>query len=116
MKLSDIITAYNATNELADVKELSPANQWAIYKFRKDAKTQLDFYNEKTTEIKNEFSQYADENGNLNQDKIEPYLKKIKEINDIDVDFEPEKKTISLVNGISFTVIEKLDKFFEFII
>ena len=117
MKLFDIVSAYHATNELSEIKDLSPADQWSIYKFRKDAKVQFDFYSEKMDEIKSKYNKYADESGNITDNKIiEEYVKEVEEINNIDVDFTSEKKTIKLVNGISFLLIEKLDEFFEFIV
>ena len=114
MKLFDIISAYNATNELSEIKELSPSDQWSIQKFRKDAKVQFDFYTEKIDELKTKYMEYADEKVNLNSEKSIEYIKEIEELENIDVDFDTEKKNIKLVKGIGFTTIEKLDKFFEF--
>ena len=116
MKLFDIVSAYNTTNQLSEVKDLSPNDQWSIYKFRKDTKVHVDFYNEKIEEIKNKYLQYADKDGNLKGENFEEYIKEIEEINNIDIDFEYEKKNIKLVNGISFTIMENLENFFEFTI
>ena len=116
MRLYDVVVAFNATDSLAGNNEISPAEQWAIYKFRKEAKTHCDFYAERESVIREKYLEYADETGKLQGEKMEEYVKEYNELNNLEVELNCKKEKLHIVNGIDFTVIEKLDKFFEFVV
>lgn len=116
MKLLDIVVAYKTTEALAGNTEFTPAEQWIIYKFRQAAKPHVEFYQEREQSLKDKYAEFADKEGNLSKDKSNEYVSELNEFLKLDVDFNYTKEQLSIVKGVDFTIIERLDKFFEFIV
>ena len=114
MKLIDIVNTYKATESLSDVEEFNSFEQWAIYKFRKAARTHVEFYDERMEKIRAKYIKLADKDGNLSLEDSAKYSKEANEINNFEVEFNHPKETLRIVKGVTFKTIESLDMFFDF--
>ena len=116
MKQYEIISVYNATEELADNKNLTSKEQWALYNLRKDLRSHVEFQKEREQVITGKYAKFADENGKIYGENYQNYLKELEELNDMDIEWDKEKIKLPLVDGINFKTIEALEDFIEFII
>ena len=115
MKLNKIISAYEATEALANVSGLSKDDQWAIFKLRKSLRTHKDFKEEREEKIREKFIPYADSTGTLTGQPYSDYVKEVTELYNMEVDYKPDEETIlPLVDGINFKQMEALEDFVTF--
>ena len=115
MKQIQIITAYNKMESLADNKNLSKENQWALYKLRKALKPHFDFQIEQEEGIRDKYLPFVNEQQMLPPDKTQEYLKELDELGNLEIEMEDfEKVKIPLVDGINFKMMEELENFIEF--
>ena len=115
MKQFEIINAYKTLEILADNEHLSKKDQWLLYKVRKLLRPHAEFQEEQENNIREKYIEFADERGNLPQDKSKEFIKDMQELNMLDKDIDEfEKIRIPIVDGINFKLMEPLEKFIEF--
>ena len=116
MKQIKINEAYKNMEQLVDNKELTPAEQWKLYKLRKALKPHIDFYEEQYGKIGEKYTEVADQNGMVHGEHAVAFAKDVNDLNNLDVETEEfERPAIRFVEGINFMTAEALEDFIEFI-
>ena len=114
MKQIDIINAYDKLGSLADVEGFHSKEQWALYMLRKELRSSIDFYAERSNAIQEKYIEFADSDGVLTGQKYQEFMAEMEELNNLDVDGDFKKISLPFVDGISFATAEALEKFVEF--
>lgn len=115
MKQYQIINAYNTLEKLSENENLTDFDQWRIYKLRKTLRSHAEFQQERETALREKYIPYANEDGNLDNEKSQEYIKEIQQLSQIDVELDPfDKPQIKIVKGITCKIMEQLEDFIEF--
>ena len=114
MKQFKIIQAFKATEDLVKVEDFSANDQWQIYTLRKNLRPHIEFQQEREKALADKYIKFADDKGNITGQHYIDYLKEQQELNNIDVEYNHEPITLSLVKGITFKTIEALEEFVDF--
>ena len=114
MKQLQIIQAYKDLELLSDIKDFHSKEQWALYVLRKELRSSIEFYEERTKAIMEKYREFVDENGVISGQPYQDYIHEIEELNNLDVETKFEKITLPFVDGISFKLAESLEDFIEF--
>ncbi len=115
MKQSDIIRAYNATEQLANCS-ITKKEQWAVYQLRYFLRPHVEFQKEQEEVLRNKYMEFASEDGMLSKEKVPEYLNDLNEIGSLEIELgEWKKPKIAFADGITFKITEALENFFEFL-
>ena len=118
MKQGKIIEAYRVIKNMAQESFPLPV-AYSLYKIRKAMEPQADFQIEREKSLIEEFNGHPGENGMINFGESEvakKFLEKIKELEEMEVEFDFEPVHIPLTENINITPndIDKLDGFVIF--
>ena len=114
MKQLKIIQAYKDLELLSDIKDYHSQEQWALYVLRKELRSSVEFYKERTEAIMEKYREFANDDGVIKGQPYQDYLKDINDLNNLDIEIEFNKIVLPFVDGISFKLAESLEDFVEF--
>ena len=115
MKQSKIMSAYCATNILANSHELSKDQHWDIFCLRRNLKPHVEFYNEQSEAIDQKYLKLADENGKVFGKDAIAYRRELEELDNMEKDLgEIRKIRIPMIDGINSAEMEAVEDFIEF--
>lgn len=115
MKQANIVNAYKTMESLAGVQGLSEQEQWSLYQLRKLLRKHFEFQMERESAIREKYTEFADENGNLANDKAREFLEDMRKIDEMEIELDEfTKPKIHFAKGIPFTTAEALEDFIEF--
>ena len=116
MKQIKIVKAYQFLEVLSDNKNLTPKEQWDIYKLRTVLRDHYAFQCEQEEKIRDKYREFANEDGNLKKEKYDELTKDLKTLGEMDVDLGKfTRPKIRMEDGITFRIIEPLEDFVEFL-
>ena len=115
MKQYKIIQAYKATEDLSNCA-ITKKEQWAVYQLRYFLRPHIEFQTEQEESLRKKYSEFADENGKLSQEKVPEYIADLNEIGNLEIELDEwTKPKIAFTDGITYKITEPLEDFFEFL-
>lgn len=115
MKQGKIISAYNTAEKLAEC-DLTDKEQWEVYKLRKFLRPHYEFQLERENAVREKYSSFTNQNGMINGEKAQEFLRDMNAIGEIEIELEEYKKPeIKITKGITCKIIEPLEDFVEFL-
>ena len=114
MKQINIVNAYKNLEQLSTIENYHNKEQWALYKLRKELRSFVDFYEERSKAIIDKYREFADENGTISGQHYQDYIKDFEELNNLETEINIEKIKLPFVDGITFLIAEQLEDFIEF--
>ena len=112
MKQVNVVKGYYDLELLKD-KNFNAKDQWNIYNLRKTLLPHVEFQQEQEQKIAEKYQPKADKDGIIYGEDYISFIREKEDLDNIEIE-NIEKISLPLIDGIDFTIIEKLDNFVEF--